>query len=261
MKKWIIMGFLLLSTVCYGKFSEGQIEMSINNAMGKGDLVLKVSPKAARYSVNMNAAGMKITMAFLVKYDKPNVVYQLDDANKTYSIMDLSQLGAKEPKKAVKTSVKVTKLGTETLLGYKTTHVKVESNGNISEMWVTKEIGLYEMMKKIMKSSKGAKEQYNMYLAMEKKGYTGFPLKSIYGSGEQKITTLVTKVEKKKWPAHFFEIPKGYKKTEGAGSIMNQLGSGQNMEALKKMIQKNMTPEQMKQMQEMMKKMGTPPKK
>lgn len=60
------------------------------------------------------------------------------------------------------------------------------------------------------------------------------------------------KLEEKKLPSSLFEVPKGYTKTEGIGSLLGQMNNPQNMEAWKQMIQQNMTPEKMEELRKMM---------
>ena len=77
------------------------------------------------------------------------------------------------------------------------------------------------------------------------------------------MTMEAVKIEKKKFPAGTFEIPTGYQQTEGMSSaIIKQLTGEQNAEAIQKMIQQNLTPEKIEELQKMMEKaMENTPKK
>ena len=92
----------------------------------------------------------------------------------------------------------------------------------------------------------------SMFKALTDAGLTGFPVRWIVRrSGEKDaLTTLeLTRFEKASVPASTFEIPAGYKKVSGYDTHMTP----EQEEAMRKAME-NMTPEQRKQFEEMMKK-------
>jgi hypothetical protein len=108
------------------------------------------------------------------------------------------------------------------------------------EAWTTKDLlGLsYESMKGLMR--RGAQDEGSMMKALKDARAEGFFVKMVTrekGKTEPLTTMELTKAEKKSLPASMFEVPTGYAKQEGM--------MGAAME--------NLTPEQKKQMEEMMK--------
>jgi hypothetical protein len=234
-------------------FKEGLIVFKITHSQGSGTMEFRASEKASRTLLKMTQMQMTINMDFLIKHDNPNIIYQINEDAKSYSVMDLSKLPQLKSGEGSKKDYKVTKLGEEKLLGYKTVHVMVEGENLKEEMWVSKEIDLYKVMKKIQSANQQSAGQLDAYKALEKKGMEGFPLKSISYHGKEKIVTEITKLEKKKFPKSIFNIPADYKKTEGMGNMLD-MGSMQDLQNLQEMMQQNMTPEQIEQLNKMMEK-------
>ncbi|MBF0433143.1 MAG: DUF4412 domain-containing protein [Fibrobacteria bacterium] len=252
-----IMGIFLLigfSSVCAG-FSEGLILFKLHNPQGAGTIELKISKNATRTKMNITQMQMNVEMDMLVKHDNPNIVFQINDKNKSFSKMDLSKYQQQASDKKGLEDFKIKKLGTENILGYKSEHVLLEKEGQKIEMWVTKEIEVYEILKKIQSANKQATEQIEAFKALEKKGLAGFPMKTITYHNNQKMEMEVVKIEAKTFPASIFTVPENYKETSGMAGMMGQLGSQQNMQAIQEMMQKNMTPEKMEEMKKMMEKM------
>jgi hypothetical protein len=217
-----------------------------------------VSRVGSRTEMDMQTAQMPVHMATLMKFSNPDVMYLINDKAKTYSEMNL--------KKTRETAAKVTGekepynaevLGSERVLGYSTKHVLLSRPGDRSEMevWTTKDLmGLsYETMRGLMRRVSG-EDDGSMLKALRDVGADGFFVKMISrekGKTEPLTTMELTKVEKKSLPASMFEVPAGYTKQEG---MMGAAGviSPEASEQMKKAME-NLTPEQRKQMEEMMK--------
>ena len=91
--------------------------------------------------------------------------------------------------------------------------------------------------------------------ALRDDGADGFFVKMVTrekGKPEPTSTMELTKVEKKSVPASLFEIPPGYTKQEGMLGAAGVMASPEQQEQMRKAME-NMTPEQRKQLEEMMK--------
>jgi len=211
---------------------------------------------------------MKIVM--LQKNDTPDALYRINDADKSYTEMNLAKMRDMAGQQMSTKKYTVEKLGQETLLGYKTQHVLLkdqdagDGKGMSIEMWVAKELLDYATFSKLQaRRGKGAGEEA-MIKALKDADADGMPLKSIATTPEgMKVTMEVAKVDKKALSASTFEIPAGYTKSEGG--LMGMMGgmSGPQADDAKKRMgdaqkrmddaMKNMTPEQREMIQKMMK--------
>jgi hypothetical protein len=168
--------------------------------------------------------------------------------------MDISQMPQLIQEQEKKSDFTVKKLGTEKILGYQTSHVRVESKEQKMEMWISKEFEVYKKLKDLMSANPQAAGQMSAFEALKEKDLHGFPLKTVVYHGKEKTEMKAVKIEEKKYPQDLFSIPQGYTKTEGFGNMLGQMGSPQNMEAMKEMMEKNMTPEQLEELRKMMEK-------
>ncbi|MFC1585879.1 DUF4412 domain-containing protein [Fibrobacterota bacterium] len=246
---------LCLQSVSAG-FKQGFIQFKLANPQGSGVVELKISEKATRSTIKMDQLQMKISMDFLIMHDNPNLIYQINDESKTYSVMDLSHIQSQAEKSPPAQDIVVKKLGEENILGYKTTHVRVIQDGQEVDMWVSKDIEVYSVLKKLQAANSQASSQLEAYKALEKKGLEGFPMKTVINHKGTKTTMEVVKLEEKSFPQNTFKVPNGYTQTQGFGNILEGLSSPENMQALQKMMQENLTPEKIEELKKMMEKAG-----
>src|SRR5215813_13493207 len=169
--------------------------------------------------------------------EEPNVTYVLHEASKTYSKLDANEAPVRDASKYT-----VKRLGKETIAGRSTDHVMIsQGGGEATEVWVdTKLVSSSDLAKAFA----GRGDPGGWWKALEKEGLAGVPLKLVShdSSGKEKVVWEATKVEAKSVPSLAFEIPAGYTQggAPGMGGAMNKL-----------------TPEQRKQLEEMMKQRQT----
>ena len=260
---------------------EGVLEMKVTSAGkdnefgGGGTMVAAVAKAGARCEMNMHMGEMAMKMVVLQRTDTPNRLYHINDANKTYTEMDLAKMQEMAGQVQDTRKYSVEKLGQETILGYRTQHVlvKEQDSGNgkgmTTEMWTAKDLLDYATFSKMQArpGKKGGQEA--LAKALKEAGADGLPLKSISTTADgTKVTMDVVKVDKKSLPASTFEIPAGYTKSEGG--LMDMMGgiSGPEADEARKSMGnaqqkmqealKNMSPEQREMIEKMMKQHQTP---
>jgi hypothetical protein len=266
-----LFALLLAALPAYAQF-EGVLEMKMSMASkdgeagGGGSMNVAVAKAGTRCEMNMQMGAMSMKMVMLQKTDTPNTMYRINDANQTYTEMDLAKTREMAGQQAVSKQYTVEKLGQETLLGYQTQHVLVKDKspgtgeGATTEMWTAKDVLDYATFSKLqVRRGKGGGDEA-LVKALKDAGADGLPLKFV-GTSPQggKVVLEVVKVDKQSLPASTFEIPAGYNKS--AGGMMDMMGgmSGpQADEAKQKMDEalKNMTPEQREMIEKMMKQLN-----
>ena len=268
-----LFALLLAAGPAFAQF-EGVLEMKMTmsgmGGEGGGTMNVAVAKSGSRSEINMQMGPMDMKMVMLQKNDTPNLLYRVNDADKTYTEMDLAKMRQMAGQQQSKRKYTVEKLGQETILGYKTQHVLLkeqdagDGKGMTIEMWAAKDLLDYATFSKLQaRRGKGANEEA-MIKALKDADADGMPLKSIASTEEgMKVTMEVVKVDKKSLPASTFEIPAGYTKSEGGlMDMMGGMSGPQADDARKKMgdaqkrmedALKNMTPEQREMIQKMMK--------
>src|ERR1017187_4740864 len=133
-------------------------------------LLLAAGPAFAQFEgvleMNMTFGPTEMKMVMLQKNDTPDMLYRINDADKTYTEIDMAKMRqmAGQQKKASEYTVE--KLGQETLLGYKTQHVLVKEknaangNGMNMEMWTAKDLLDYATFSKLQaRPDRGGREE------------------------------------------------------------------------------------------------------
>ncbi len=210
--------------------------------------------------------GKPFRMVSLGKLSDPDTMYTVNDATKSYAVIntkEMREMAAKIDKKEKKFTVE--KLGRDHVAGLacEKVHVAEVGNGMVIDACVSKEFASGEWMKAMSRGSRGASDWMK---AIRDAGVEGYPVRMTMKTAEMAgmTTTMeVTKVERKSIPASMFEVPAGYTQTSVMGAMAQSPEQAKQMEDAQKMLQKqmeNMTPEQRKMLEEMMKKQAPPPK-
>jgi hypothetical protein len=183
----------------------------------------------------------------LTQKSNPDIMYVLNDKDKTYSERKRSDMAAREDEK----KYEVKRLGEETVHGYKCMHALVTEGRESHEVWNSKAVPDYEKYAESMKDNErlsNAKREK----ALREAGCDGFPVKFVHKGNEREgdMTVELVKLEKKNFSKSDFEIPAGYTKSESA-SAPGTPGVKSQQEIM------NMSPEERaKYIEEMKKKYG-----
>jgi hypothetical protein len=277
---------LLLSTLLLsGSMALAQFEGTLDMKMtmtdkdggnhGGGAMKICLGKPGFRTQAKMQMGGMGVDMVMLGKTDNPGIMYKINDANKTYTEIDLAKLRSMAPQAETEQKVTVKKLGEEELLGYKTQHVLVTTGSDNSpggkattELWNAKALGDFSTFQKFEAGhGPGGMGSQAMSKALKDASAEGLPLKSVTATPDGgKVTMEVVRVDTVALPAATFEIPAGY--TKSSGGMMDMMGgmSGPQADEMKAKMDearqkmndamKNMTPEQRQMMEQMMKQHG-----
>jgi len=241
----LILGVVALPLVS-AEFKEGSINLQMQTPQGDVEVKLKVSEKAVRSNVILGLGQFKMDLTFLLETKASANLYQINDAAKTYSKIDL-QAGATniQNEKVQKgtsisySNVKIKSLGKAKILGYEVDHLSLTSDEFDAEIWVAPKIALFSTLKKLQEINKGSSSQREIFNAMEQKGYQGFPLKMWWKEKKgAKLEMYVTEIKAEKLPAALFEIPKDYQLSKGFS-----MSSPQGAQNIQKILE-NLTPEQ-----------------
>lgn len=257
----ILAGAALAAAPAFAQF-EGELSMKMTMREGSGTGRAFVSAAGTRSELDIQTAQAPFKMTTIMKASNPDVMYMINDEQKSYAEVDLKKIkeqAAKYRGEKAKETWSVKKLGKETVNGYSCEHAivtRAEEAKSEQELWTSKDVsGLsYESMRGLMR--RGNENDDGMMKALRDAGVDGFVVKRIMrekGNPVPVATMELTKVEKKSLKAALFEIPAGYTKKEGmmgAASVMAPPGAGGD--EMRKAME-NLTPEQRKQIEEMMK--------
>lgn len=138
--------------------------------------------------------------------------------NKTVMLMDQMKMFMEVPvpemQQTDKAKPEMTKTGkTQKILGYNCEQVLVKEGDQEAEVWVTSELGKFQMFRM------GGRQQQNNFEAWQKAfaGGAAFPLLVVSKKGESQVSKLeATKVEKKSVDDSLFKVPDGYQKFDAA---------------------------------------------
>jgi len=183
----------------------------------------------------------------LWRHAEPDLVYLLDEARKTYQVLDVKK--AREANRGVdQEKWTVRRLGKDKVAGFSCEKVAARhGEGKEMELCVTAEISSRGALSRGMLDERASGG--GLFQALKEAKVEGFPIRWVV-KGKDEATMEVVSAKRQSVPASTFEIPSGWKKNEGPMGLSPEQQQ-QMEEAMKKL-----TPEQRKQMEEMMKGTG-----
>ncbi|MGZ3883422.1 MAG: DUF4412 domain-containing protein [Bacteroidia bacterium] len=195
--------------------------------------------------------GGGITMKSLSMKSTPDVIYTINDKNKTYTEAKKAETQAQDTK-----TYSVKKVGEETVNGYKCIHAVITEGNETEDVWNTKDIKEYNKYAEAYNTNKrlGSEKREK---ALKEAGCDGFPVKVVHKGNEREgdMTMELVKMEKKNFSSTDFQLPTGYTKSDSskpAGGAPNGAPQMKSQEELMKM-----TPEERaKYVEELKKKYG-----
>ena len=216
-----------------------------------GSGVITIKGLNSRMEQQMAMGGMgEHKMVVIHRASEPDTTYIVNDANKTYS----KHTSEKEDDASEASKWTVKKLGKDTVAGRSTEHVQVarQGGGDNLDVWIDKNLVSAGDLEKAFNA--GGRGESGWWAALRKEGVAGVPLKVISknSKGETGVTWEATSVKSQSVPDSAFAIPSGYTESKGYGGMMPPGGGAQQREQM----MQNLTPEQRKQVEEMMKQHG-----
>lgn len=213
--------------------------MKISNSTGiSGNMKLYVSEAGGRAEINMDIpAGMPgmdgVNITSISKNSEPGKSYIINDQTKSYTVVTTDN-NKKSPED--KSKVTVTKIGEETVNGFKCIHAKIDVNGNVSDIWTSRSVitGSDSYKALLDASSKGMANYSNSSYqkALKDADCDGFPVKHVINSKNEGTSTVeLMSIDKKVLDNKLFEIPADYHE----GNIMETMMGNIDVEKLMKM--------------------------
>ncbi|MEP6993096.1 MAG: DUF4412 domain-containing protein [Acidobacteriota bacterium] len=276
MKRILSTAVLVLSAAAASAQFEGQADFKITTNAGKdqtmngtGKMFVTRSAYRSEFEMQMADTGsrnsgaapgaMKMTM--FAKVSEPDKLYMLNDANKTYSIWDASQ-SREDSKKGPKETYTVKKLGKDTVAGLSCQNALLTSSkGDEIEACVSSELAASSQWLSAMNRRDAGSGSW--IEALKGAGLEGFPVRwstRRKGSKDTHMAMEVTRVERRSLPASLFQVPAGYKQTDVAigGLTPEQEKAMADAKAQMNEALKDMSPEQRREYEEMMKRYAQP---
>ncbi len=233
---------------------EGVLESRLSGPHANGTAKLWLSKAGARMEMDMKpsapapggpAAPREVRMVTIHRSAEPDATYLVNVEQKSYTVLDARQAGARGEEQEETYTVK--KLGAGQVAGLRCERaILTSSHGKEVELCNDSSLlGGSALLHALEQRSRG-----RMFGALKDAGVGGFPLRWIQKEKDGATTWEVVRAHRERVPASAFEIPAGYQKKDLIGTMASPEQQRKMEEAMKKM-----TPEQRQKMEEMMKRL------
>ena len=236
---------LLAVLLSYGAFAQGyyfEMKMSSTKQADMGNMKVYAQGGNSRSELHIVTPMGAMDVTALNLSGHPDVVYMVNDKDKTYSEIDVNKSG--QWKDNSQDEYEITVLGKEKVNGYNSTHVKVKRKDSKieEEMWTSTEVPDYSSFMMAKTKFTG---RVNLIKALEAKGAAGFPVRIKTAERGNDMQIDFVKAEKRSNPASLFSLD-GLTKSASAS-----MGGVDMKDIMQKM--QNMTPEERKALLDQMK--------
>ena len=243
MKRIALSIFLLMTTTIVALAQQGAyIEYKITSPKAGVTGSIKTSAQDGNTRSEFYMASPQIPSGFgritMTLKANPNKSYILNEKIKSYSEMELT--GATTAREDDPAEYEVTVIGKEKVNGYNCTHVKLKLKSATSEqeMWLSTEVLNYKMYQSV----KSKYTNNGLFKALEAKGVTGFPVRTMATEQGGSMQIDLVKAQMQNFSPATFSLT-GYQK-EAAAPATSVPADIQEM--VKKM--QSMTPEERQKM-------------
>jgi hypothetical protein len=225
--RWLI-GFLVLATAAPALAFEGEIEAKSIGDRSNGTMKLEIYvAKNGDLRVDTSAKGPQgqAHRASYIKPAKGKYDYVLDNDRKRATkirkdtITKMAQSQA-EKQKSDKTNFEIKKLGTDTVAGQRTRHLRVidKDEGTTADLWLSDRYPARLWQRIFSFGGDGGKSPSSGWTQIMEKEYgfkPGFDMKMLSNDkGGQQSGMEVIRMQEKKVAAGKFAVPPGYQVTE-----------------------------------------------
>lgn len=249
---------LLLAPAARAEF-EGVVEGRLTGVM-PGTFRAQVGKAGIRSEVEMDTAaaarggklppGMSGQMkrVTIQRRAEPRKVYILDAEHKSYTVLDTGEV-AESAKGMPREEYTVKKLGKDKVAGFACEKVlaKGEKSGEM-ELCLTSDLAP-EWARSALEDGRGAG---GLLAALRQAGVQGYPVRWKKEDPRGSMTMELTSAKRQPVPASAFELPAGYQEQKGMPGMPPGMGGGEAQKQLEEAM-KRLSPEQRKQMEQMMK--------
>ena len=218
MKKNILAFIAICFAIAAQAQNGGYIEYKISSSKGgvcTDKLMFSEFGSASEFNtvVPQTPGGYIFHQRFLEK-SNPHIFYEIDDKSRTYIAYYNERKRGTPVTKAWK-NYTVTKIGDETINGYRCVHAIINYGTVSFEVWNTKDIPDYNKYTEEVKKN-GSFGIPKRKQTLKARGCDGLPVKVFYKRDEMQgeMTIELVKVEKRNFTKSDFEIPAWYVKSE-----------------------------------------------
>ena len=192
-------------TILQSQTFEGVVEFTVTGDQGTMPMIYMMKGDNVRVEME-GRPGMKA--AFLIDA-KENKSVMLMEQMKMYM-----EMPAPPAADSGKPKPEITKTGkTQKILGYNCQQFLIKDGELQSEVWVTKELGTFQMFKMGSRERNSNAEAWQKMVGSE----GGFPLLATTKEGDTQTSKMVaTKIEKKSLDDALFKIPEGFKQFDSS---------------------------------------------
>lgn len=197
---------------------EGVIDLKLSMEAGAGDLRLWIAGERAKLdmALTLNPLPTPLRMGVLLDAKEPRKATLINDAMRTWSVIDLAEASAGQDTAGGRYALK--QVGKEKMLGYSVSHVTLTRPKELVDAWITPDLpDVYRVLRKLQQANPqfGAADAFR---ALDAAGKAGLPMRCIVVRDGQRVTTEVKKIERRTVPASWFAVPAGYAQSDLAGT-------------------------------------------
>jgi hypothetical protein len=218
MKKVLLALLMLLfaaqsaSASAASKFT-GMMDMALTMPNGSARITYLFGATAQRMDMvmRMNKIPEPLKTTVITKASQPDLAYIINHQAKNYSLVNLKTAAENAMLLDFDSNYTLSKLGTQTIKGYRCQHIMLTSTTEKLELWVTRDLGDFSTFR-ILQSQNPRLSNTQLSKKLSTEGIEGFPVKIVQYNDNGKYLMEVVQISAKTVSPSQFAVPAGYQK-------------------------------------------------
>jgi hypothetical protein len=213
----------------------GQMDMKLTMPNGTADITYLFGQKNQRMDMAMKIDRIPepLKTTVITRSSRPDEATIVNHRARTWSTVNLRSAAESATLLDFDSNYSFSRVGTETVKGYRCEHVQLTSSTEKLDLWISKGLADFSTFR-ILQSQNPRLSNTSLSRTLEKNGIEGFPVKIVQKNDNGLYIMELTAVSARPVPDSRFSVPAGYAKTEAGQPALDS----RQKEHLRKLMEK-----------------------
>ena len=213
----------------------GRMEMALTMPNGKADVTYLFGRGAQRMDMAMRVEGIPepLRSTVITRTSRPDEATIVNHRSKSWSAANLRTAAESATLIDFDSNYRLTRIGTETLKGYRCEHIRLTSTTEQLDLWMSRDLADFSTFR-LLQSQNPRLSNTSLSKTIARAGVEGFPVKIVQKNGNGLYVMELVRAVPGQVPDSEFAVPKGYARVEAG----QQPVDSRQKEHLRKLMEK-----------------------
>jgi hypothetical protein len=214
----------------------GQMDMSLKMPNGTADITYLFGRSAQRMDMTMRLERIPepLRTTVITRSSRPDEASIVNHQAKTWSAVSLRTAAENATLLDFDSNYRLTRLGDETVKGYRCEHIKLTSSTEQLELWMSRDLADFSTFR-LLQSQNPRLSNTSLSRTITAAGVAGFPVRIVQKNDNGLYVMELKRAMPRAVPESQFAIPAGYAKSDAAQKPVDSLQKARLRKLMEKM--------------------------